>query len=484
MRDILQVDFLGRNQEQKARKTTVVIAAVFTLVVACLAAFGASASYRAASKGTSVFQEFGNMFQVGNFIGFHMPGQSGDPNDPFNTPDGKINILLLGVGGDGHDGSQLTDTIIVASLDRKNNKIGLVSVPRDLAYPLGGERYEKINAVNAYAEKDHPGEGATYTAQAFSQLFNIRFDRVVKIDFKGFEEFVDNLGGLDINVPTSFTDNSFPTDDNGPNPNQWTSVSFKQGVEHMDGHRVLTFVRSRHGNNGEGSDFARSRRQQIVLDAIRSKLFSLGTLDDPKKVSSLWSSISSHVQTNLTAWDAIKLLPIATHFSSANIMSTVLTDAPDGQLVPRNLAGAFMLFPKNNDWEPIRNIMADPFTTAQSKEDALRPAQDVVIEVRNGTNLTGFASQVSDKLKKSGYTVLSTGNATLRNYQKSVIFDMTEGSMPDELAKLKQLLNANVSTISPIDGNLISADGSKERVNASTTQFLIILGTGSSNLMK
>ena len=187
------------------------------------------------------------------------------------------------------------------------------------ARPQGDGRYSKINALNAYAEKQYPGEGAKRTAEALSRQLNIRIDRTIKIDFKGFEKFIDALGGLDIDIERSFTDKSFPTDDDGPDPYKWQTVTFTKGNEHMDGKRALIFVRSRHGSNGENSDFARSRRQQLVLEAVRKKLISVGTLSNPKKVSEIWASISNHVQTDLGAWDVLKFLPIATHFSKSNI---------------------------------------------------------------------------------------------------------------------------------------------------------------------
>lgn len=472
MRDRIQIDFLDKDQEQKARKTTVLIAAVFTLAVGMLAALGANASYRAATRGTSVIAEFGSFFSFGQVNQLHGPnGTSTDPNDPLSTPDGRLNILLLGIGGEGHEGSQLTDTIMIASLDRESKKVGLVSIPRDLAFPLGDGRFEKINAVNAYAEKEHPGEGAKRTAEEFSRQFNIRIDRTVKIDFKGFAKFVDALGGIDVNVENSFTDYTYPTDDDGPNPYRTQTVSFTKGLEHMDGKRALIFVRSRHGNNGEGLDFARSRRQQLVIEAIRKNLLSVGTLSSPKKVSEIWASISNHVQTDLGAWDVLKFLPIATHFSKSNVVMNVLTTGPMGQLYTQN--NGTLLFPKKADWSEIRSIIADPFTGSDKDAiiSAAKTEEPLIVEIRNGTTKVGFAAQISGKLTSAGYKISSTGNAIQRNYEKSVIVDYTDGSYPTELAKLKKLLDANVSL------------GTAEKDISTSTHFLIILGRSSANLV-
>lgn len=479
MKDPLKINLLMNDSDRQARRTTVTVAAVFTLVVGLLAAVGSGASYRASTRGTDVFQEVGNFFVFSELRRLVFGEGGSASSDPLKTPDGRLNVLLLGIGGAGHEGAQLTDTIIFASLDKETNRVGLVSVPRDLAYPMGGGRFQKINAVNAYLEQQHPGQGARLTAEAFESQFNTRIDRVVKIDFAGFEKLIDALGGVDVNVERSFTDRSFPTDPNGPNPYEWTSVSFTKGVEHMNGRRALQFVRSRHGSNGESSDFARARRQQIVLSAIRERMLSLGTLSNPKKVSDIWSTLSSHIETDLTAWDVIKLVPLAMNFSTDNITNRVFTDGPDGELYPANN----MLFPNKSDWSEIRTAIADPFASKEEQLKQNKPSEAITLEIRNGTLRTGFAGQVATTLERSGYTIASTGNAARRGYERTVIYDLTNGSKPVELARLKKLLDANVSAVPP-DGKIVLADGlTNEKVNASSTHFLVILGDSSLSLV-
>ena len=490
------------------------IAGLFTLLVGVLSSIGAGASYQAASRGVNVLAEVGHFFSFGNLNAFSW-ASSNEGQDPFATSDGRINILLLGIGGSGHDGAQLTDTILFSSLDTQKGKLGLVSIPRDLAYPLGNNTFEKINSVNAYEESAHPGEGAQLTADDFSKLFSTRIDRVVKIDFKGFEEFIDALGGIDINVEKSFTDYQYPTNDDGPHPNEWMTVSFKAGMQHLTGERALEYARSRHAEGSEGSDFARSRRQQLVIQAVRDRLLSLGTLTNPKKISDLWTALSSHIQTNFTAWDMLKLVPYVTKFSSLDVTSHVFTDAPDGGLIAANVNGAYMLFPRKADWSEIRGIIADPFTPTSgsttdtttvinpptvattSSKPTIQPVKpvptvvttpigivsnDVTVEVRNGTSHTGFASQVSSLLKKQGYTISVTGNAPVRNFNQTVVYDLTNGLKSDELASLKKLLHADVASVDD-NNQIVFDDGTHESVSASSAQFLIILGNSSLNLV-
>jgi LCP family protein required for cell wall assembly len=224
----MKINLLDTKEDSRARRTTVIVAAVFAFIVGSLSAIGAGASYRAATYGTNVLQEVSGVFPFAQLqhLGWGESPQT-TLQDPLATPDNRLNILLLGIGGEGHEGSLLTDTIIFASIDRTDNRVGLVSIPRDLAYPLDGGRFQKINAVNANLESAYPGEGTRRTSEAFAQLFTTRIDRYMRIDFKGFESLIDVLGGIDVTVEKSFTDSSFPTEDDGPTPYQWKTVSFE-----------------------------------------------------------------------------------------------------------------------------------------------------------------------------------------------------------------------------------------------------------------
>jgi LCP family protein required for cell wall assembly len=485
----LKIDFLGTETERKARRTTTLIAVGFSVVVGLLAAIGAGASYRAAAHGTTVFEEVGNLPVIAEIR--RLAWGSGSDTS-LQTPDNRITFLMLGIGGEGHDGAQLTDTILLASVDMTTKKIGIVSIPRDLAFPLGGGKFMKINAVNAYAEQSHPGNGARETANAFQELFGVRIDHVIRLDFRGFAMFIDALGGLDINVERSFTDNQYPTDDFGPNPYKWQAVTFKQGSEHMDGARALMYVRSRHGSNGEGSDFARSRRQQIVMVAVKQKLLSRGTLMDPQRLMKLYEAIAKNLQSDLTAWDLVKLAPLAQGFSADQVVTNVLTDEPaTGELTAANVEGSFMLFPKKQDWSQLREIAQNPFQTKEEHSAVLKPETTVNVEIRNGTHVNGFANQVQYELVREGYRINNIGNAEFRGYDRTVIYDLTGGSMPKELSALRKLLDANVSTASVTsDGStttsnrqIVGEGMEKEFINATNTDFLIILGDSSLGLI-
>lgn len=483
--DPLSTNFITTSERSVSRQT-IILAIVFSVIVGLLSAAGATASYRANARGTSIISEIQRLPLIS-----HMERVIGIPpeTEPIASETqekDRMNVLLLGIGGEGHEGSQLTDTIMLASIDLKQKRIGMLSIPRDLAYPLGGGRFEKINAVNAYFEQDHPGEGAARTAEAFSTLLGQPIDHVIKIDFAGFAKFIDALDGIEVDVERTFTDYQYPTLDK-----KWMTVSFKKGRQTMDGKTALAYARSRHGNNGEGSDFARSRRQQIVIMAVRSKLLSLGTLTDHRALANLYTAITNHIQTDFTPWNALALAPLLKDFSSDRVNLQVLTDEPGKELVAANVNGAFMLFPKNPDWSEIRALAAEPFkevaTTANDVATTTNPTPPATtarprIEVRNGTTRTGFAAQMAAKLEKNGYEVKAFGNAIRRGYEETVIFDLTQGKKSQELTTLKKALQATVSLsqpeiIRPTDG--LAA----EKPTGGEIDFFVILGEASYPLL-
>jgi LCP family protein required for cell wall assembly len=471
----IKVDFLGGEAERKSRRSTTVIAVLFSILVGILSSIGAGASYRAATNGTNILTEVGNLPIIADIRRLTW-GESSDILDA--TLDDRLSILILGVGGVGHDGSELTDTILLSTADLKTQKVGMLSIPRDVAYPLGGGRFIKINAVNAYAEQKNPGQGARETADAFEELLGTNIDHVIKINFKAFEDLINAIGGVDVAVEASFVDYEYPTEDD-----KWQTINFKEGSEHMDGARALMYARSRHGSNGEGSDFARSRRQQIIILAVKKKLLSMGTLTNPSKLLKLYQAISSNIQTDLTPWEIMKLAPLAKQFSSENITMRVLTNEQDGELVNQIVNGAYMLFPKKQDWSEIRNIAQHPFgdeseaddTTLGTKTDS-EPAR---IEIRNGTFISGLASQASEQLKAKGFAIAGLGNASHRTYEKTVIYDLTNGKRLNDLETLKKLLHADVESVPSFWNTGASAvdDAEPKPNNPTQTDFLIILGS-------
>jgi LCP family protein required for cell wall assembly len=266
------------------------------------------------------------------------------------TTDNRINILLLGTGGGNHDGPNLTDTIIFASLDPKNDKVTLVSIPRDLWFP---DISQKINVAYANGEARKKGGGLIEAEAAITKITGQNIDYGIRLDFSGFVKAVDIVGGLDINVDNTFDDYQYPIDGKesdpcGHTPEELQSLAntsedqlpqvfpcryirlhFNKGLNHMNGETALEFVRSRHASQAiEASDFARSKRQEKVIKAFKDKVLSLQTLINPGKVISLYTTLQGSIDMDIKQDEFDDFVRLAEKMRNAKIQSVVI-DAGD-----------------------------------------------------------------------------------------------------------------------------------------------------------
>ncbi|MCR4280298.1 MAG: LCP family protein [Candidatus Komeilibacteria bacterium] len=371
----------------------------------------------------------------------------------------RINILLLGMGGSGHDGPYLTDTIIIVSLKFSTRQMSLVSVPRDMIVKYSDGYYPKINEVYTLGirqELDMPGSLA---AKVIGDNFGITIDYYAVVDFSGFAEIVDAVNGVEIEVERAFTDYQYPTIDY-----KYQIVSFDKGLQQMDGQQALKYVRSRHGNNGEGSDFARSRRQQKLLFAIKEKILDGGTLLNPYRLNKLYSLFTEYVETNIGLKDSIRIYDHFKEVQPADIIRRGLDDGPDGLLTAGiTEAGAYILQPLNG-FQSLQIMMANIFTEAAIADE------EASIEIQNGTNTAGLAYNVSQQLKTKGLEVTNFKNAATRDFQRSIIYDLSAGTKPITLALLQEMTSqALITTSLPPH---LAGDYTPEN----TPDFILILG--------
>lgn len=383
----------------------------------------------------------------------------------------RINILLLGMGGEGHDGPYLTDTIMVASIRPSDNAVALLSIPRDLLVPLPGFGWRKINAANAFGEIKARGRGGDFARNVVESLLGIDIPYYVRVDFTGFTDLIDNVEGVDVHVDTAFEDYSYPTDDY-----LTRTISFKDGWQTMDGDTALAFARSRHGTNGEGSDFARAKRQQKVLAAVKKKFLSLRTYRKPSVISNTLASLQSHISTNINLGEILRLVKMAQRIDTEyGVSHEVLDDGPDGALVARIVSGAYVLVPKDNDWGSLRDVAVNLFDIAeQDAAPASPPAPALTeepgkVEIRNGSGRTGLARMTAGDITELGLRVVKIGNADSFSYTETTIYDLTGGLKPGSLAKLKRAIpDATIDDSLPhiLEGTITSE----------ATDFLVILG--------
>lgn len=221
------------------------------------------------------------------------------------SENGRVNILILGIGGRGHEGADLTDTMIFTSLSLTNHSITLVSVPRDVWIP---EIRAKINSAYYWGNvQPERGGGLEFVKQTASNVTGQTINYALVIDFSGFKEIIDTIGGIEVVVDNTFTDSKYPitgkeNDACGGDPTfacRYKTIHFDQGLTHMDGATALEFARSREGDNGENTDFARSNRQQKIISAVGKKALSFGTIVNPFKDYKILLAVKSSVETDL-----------------------------------------------------------------------------------------------------------------------------------------------------------------------------------------
>ena len=398
---------------------------------------------------------------------------------------GRINILLLGVGGKNHDGGLLTDTIILASLDLREKKAALLSIPRDLSIPVEGKGWRKINNVNAFAEAQAKGSGGVAASQAIGDILNIPIDYYVRVDFEGFINIIDEIGGIKVYVENTLDDKRYPVmgkEDAEPYEDRFEHLYIEKGWQEMDGELALKYARSRHAAGVEGSDFARSRRQQKVLEAIKDKMLSKYVLFKPRMIANIINEMDEHVSTNLKIWEIVKLWQIFKDIKSDDIINKGLDNGPNGLLFDMiTKEGAYVLVPTSGDFTEIQYMVNNIFSDAPVETKKRVVTEDTSIEVLNGTWVNGLAGKVALDLEKYGFEIVRVGNFNQKNFKKSAIYDLTYGDKINSLTILKEKTGADVNFGLP---EWLIADLEKqlpEKRKTKQPDFILIVGRNMDN---
>jgi LCP family protein required for cell wall assembly len=283
------------------------------------------------------------------------------------STDGRINILILGIDKRTEGNvvtSVLTDTILVASIGVAEKNLTLISLPRDLWVTSKLGISGKINSIYSQYDQSKQGMlGPEGTKDAVSQALGIPIHYNVTVNFQVFKKIIDTLGGVDVSIENTFTDSEYPIEgkENAPLNERYETVSFKKGGEHMDGERALKFVRSRHGAGIEGTDFARSKRQQQVILAIKDKMLTAQTLIDLPKLKELFNLYETDVESNITNDELVSFYSLYKNLDLKNFKRVVLDDrstSDEGGLLvspedTTQYGGAYVLIPRTGDFSQI-----------------------------------------------------------------------------------------------------------------------------------
>lgn len=352
-------------------------------------------------------------------------------NSSLDQTDGISNILILGKGGTNHPGGQLTDTIILARLRQSDKKLAMISIPRDLLVPIPGAGERKINEAystgwNSVSNKDTNKKaeaGAKLTSDVVSKMANIPIHYYISVDFSGFKEVVDILGGITVDVEQDIYDPLYPKDGFSKDgtyakTDAYTTFSLKKGLQNLNGETALKYSRSRETT----SDFDRARRQQKVIVAIRDKALSLGVLSNPKKVSDLVNSVGNHIRTNLNVSEIREFVNILKSVDKNNISNNVIDNGSQGLLVSSN-EGFYHLIPRTGNFKEIQSFVKNIFSDAS----ATASSANIEIEIYNGSGINGLGGKLQTKLEEAGLKVVKVETNDVE-VEKTTVYDGTSGS--------------------------------------------------------
>jgi polyisoprenyl-teichoic acid--peptidoglycan teichoic acid transferase len=229
---------------------------------------------------------------------------------------GRTNFLLVGKD---KSGLGLTDTIIVVSLFHTQKKIVTLNIPRDFLINYYGNQF-KINSLYSTVEAEKPGSGMKELSSFLGREFGINIDYWAQTDFNGVKKVVNTLGNIEVNVDKTFTDCEFPDENYDYLPCQ----TFNAGLQNMTGEKALIYARSRHGNNGEGSDFARSNRQSKVVQSILQKVKTQNLFENVVRGNDFIKILGESVKTNIdpaelkTLYNVTKQIDLKSNYLKVN----------------------------------------------------------------------------------------------------------------------------------------------------------------------
>lgn len=358
----------------------------------------------------------------------------------------RVNILVMGRGGDNHPGGLLTDSLMVVSIKPEDKKIAMISIPRDLIVPIKDHGQDKINSSFADGYNDYMSSqckkknvsschddafaaGANLTRETAANILGINIKYHVTVDFDGFIKLVDALGGIDVTVDKTLYDPLFPD----KNMKGYEPFYIKAGEHHMNGATALKYARSRETT----SDFDRSSRQQKIIQAMKEKALSSDILTNPKKITEFTNIVGDHIRTNMSPAELKSLTIVLKDFDSSKMISKVLTNGNDGLLYDDSSTGTYYLKPKGDNFNKVKDFANDIFNEDEAS------VSESKIEVLNGTSTSGLAAKVSGELIKLGFEIDNVGTAEAK-YQNTVIYDYSNGKNQKDIATIKKSVDGDV----------------------------------------
>lgn len=275
------------------------------------------------------------------------------------SQEGRTNILLLGMRGanDSH-GGLLADSIMIVSLNTKTNQVALISVPRDLWVQIPGTNERgKLNSVYSHWESGGKGQGIAKMEEMMGTITGLKIDHGIAINFDGFKQLIDVVGGVDVSLSRPFVESQQFVEGNECGG----SFALPAGLNHLNGDRALCYSRARVQTN----DFDRSKRQQVVIKALKDKLVSLGTLADFSKMNNILNIVGANVKTDLSPEQMKGFWAQYGNMKDAIILQQVFENSEKGllEVPPAGTGLGYVLIPRagQDNYSALRDASRNIF---------------------------------------------------------------------------------------------------------------------------
>lgn len=371
---------------------------------------------------------------------------------------GRSNIVIFGTSEDSgaHDdaGANLTDSIMIASVDQEKKVAMLTSVPRDMwveyEEPCISGFEGKINAVYQCGSDDgqNEEEGARMLMDSVGEVYGLDMHYYVHINNSAVRDAVDAVGGVEVVIesddPRGVYDPNFDWECNY----ECNFVKHPNGPAHLNGQEALLLSRARDstgmGYGLAGGNFAREQYQQKIIVALRDKAASAGTLANPAAVGKLIDSLGNNVRTNFNTREVRTLVDIAQELPQESITNVRLDEEEDPQVTTGDYAGQSIVQPILGlyDYSGIHAYINSFLSNNPSV------SEDATIDVLNGSGVAGAAQVEADAIGAEGLTVGLIDNAPEGTYGRISIYQLNT-EMTGTKEQLETLYSTQARTTIP-----------------------------------
>lgn len=321
------------------------------------------------------------------------------PNEPFT-------VLLLGQDNRPGEDAARADTIIVARIDPENDKVWMLSIPRDTRVQIPGHGTQKINAATFYG-------GPSLMVETVQDFLGIPINHYMDIDFDGFIKVVDSLGGVYIDVDTEIDDPK------ASSHGSYTASHIDKGYQLLDGDHALTFVRSR---DFPDADFTRMRHQQQFFKALADQATKFGNV---LKIPGMVQDVAEFMSTDMSMGQIVDVAMALRDMGGSNVQTATIMGEWKSPYV----------WPDEERKEFLVNAMVEgrSFDATATVETAIQPST-VTVTVRNGAGIEGCATAAADILRVQGYAVGEVGNANQFVYDETLVVYATDRAAAVQVA--------------------------------------------------